>query len=64
MNRVNHNLSLSWLFKMILKVKKWEFLTIRELDLYDPNDKSYVMRTIGSFKRRDIVNILYKTRRF
>ena len=52
------------LFKMVLKVKNCHFLTIRELDLYDPNDKSYVMRTIGSLKRRDIVSILYKTRRF
>ena len=52
------------LFKMVLKVKNCHFLTIRELDLYDPNDKSYVMRTIGNLKRRDIVSILYKTRRF
>ena len=49
---------------MVLKVKNCHFLTIRELDLYDPNDKSYVMRTIGSLKRRDVVSILYKTRRF
>lgn len=49
---------------MLISVKRNHFITIRELDLYDPNDKSYVMRTIGGLKRRDIVSILYKTRRF
>ena len=52
------------LFKMVLKVKKCHFLTIRELELYDLNDKSRVMRAIARLKRRDIVSILYKTRRF
>ena len=49
---------------MILSVKRSHFTTVKEQNLYDPNDNSYVMRAIGELKRKEFVDILYKMRRF
>ena len=45
-------------------VKKSHFVTIKEQNLYDQNDNSYVMRAIGKLKRKEFVDILYKMRHF
>ena len=47
-----------------MSVKRRHFITIKEQNLYDQNDKSYVMRAIGKLKRKEFVDILYKMRRF
>ena len=47
-----------------MSVKKSHFVKIKEQNLYDPNDNSYVMRAIGKLKRKEFVDILYKMRRF
>ena len=49
---------------MLVSVKRNHFTTIKEQVLYDPNDNSYVMRTIGKLKRKEFVDIMYKMRRF
>ena len=49
---------------MLMSVKKSHFVTIKEQNLYDPNDNSYVMRAIGKLKRKEFVDILYKMRHF